>query len=492
MIRKTLFSLLALLLLLAAAMVVRASTLQSRQPAGEGSVHVALDSAGAVERFAGAIRIPTISLEDTQAIDSAAFRALHAYLADNFPLVHANLTRETVSDLSLLYTWPGRDPSLEPVVLMGHQDVVPVIPGTEDGWTYPPFGGVVADGYVWGRGTMDDKVSVLAILEAVETLLREGYTPARTVYLAFGHDEEVGGVQGARAIAQLLADRGAEPYALVMDEGGAVARGMIPGIEGAVALVGIAEKGYANVELLVEGAGGHSSTPPPQTNIGILAEAVSELEEHPFPARLEGPARAMFEYLAPEMSFLPRFVVGNLWILEPVVRRAMLGNRMMASMLRTTTAPTIIEGGVKANVLPIRARAVINHRIIPGETAESVVARDRRVIGDERVRASILGEDHTDPSPVSDPEGAAFQLVARTIKRVLPEEEVVVAPYLVMGGTDAKYYAGRSANVFRFLAAPVEADALERVHGTDERMGISGFLSSVAFFHELIRGADTL
>jgi len=331
---------------------------------------------------------------------------------------------------------------------------------------------------------------MVAILEAVETLLSEGFQPSRTIYLAFGHDEEVGGVRGAVEIAKLLEKRGAEPYAFVVDEGGAVTRDMVPGIKGAVALVGIAEKGYVNLALEVQGPGGHSSTPPASTNIGILAAAITRLEEHPFPAHLEGAARSMFDYLAPEMGFAGGMAFANLWLFEPLVTRMLVADPSSASMVRTTTAVTIIEGGVKANVLPISARAIVIHRIIPGETPETVLERVRTIVDDDRVHVSIHGDDSTSPSPISDPSGPAFQMLAGTIRQVLAGEDVVVAPYLVMGGTDAKYYSGRSANVFRFLPAVLEADALERAHGTDERMSIDGYLTSIRFFQQIIRNSD--
>jgi carboxypeptidase PM20D1 len=406
--------------------------------------------------------------------------------------VHESLTREVVGDLSLLYTWEGTEPDLDPVVFMGHMDVVPVIPGTEEDWTYDPFGGVVADGYVWGRGAMDDKVSVVSVLEAVELLLNEGYRPRRTIYLAFGHDEEVGGPRGARAIAELLSSRGAEPYAFVLDEGGTMADGLVPGVDELVALVGIAEKGYVSLELLVEGEGGHSSMPPAETNIGILAEAITRLQEHPFPVRLDGATREMFAGLAPHMPLLGRVVFANMWLFEPVLERVLAGDPTSAAMLRTTTAPTIIEGGVKANVLPITARAVVNHRIIPGETPETVLARATEIIDDPRVQVRISGDDAQPPSPVSDPHGEAFALIARTIRETNADREVVVAPWLVVGGTDAKYYSGRSDNVFRFLPARFEQDAMTRFHGTDERMDVEGYLSSIRFFHRLIVNADGL
>ncbi|MGD8321750.1 MAG: M20 family peptidase [Gemmatimonadota bacterium] len=494
MIKKLFLTLLAVVVVIAAVVVVRANRMESHQVATDAGppADIQVDADAAARRFAGAIRFPTISHEDVEDTDTATFRALQGYFEETYPLVHQQLKKELVSGLSLLYTWEGRDPDLEPVVLMGHQDVVPVIPGTEEDWEHGPFSGDIADGYVWGRGSMDDKISVVSILEAVEALLAEGFQPRRTIYLAFGHDEEVGGIRGASSIARLLEDRGVGPFAFVIDEGGAVVRGMIPGIEGPVALVGIAEKGYVNTELLVEGAGGHSSTPPDHTNIGILADAITELEEDQFPASYGGAAASMFEYLAPEMSFGARAVFANLWLFRPLVTWVMLHNPETASMVRTTTAVTIIDGGVKANVLPISARAIVNHRVLPGETTESVVARDRTTIGDDRVQVLMHGEDHVDPSPVSDPDSPAFQMLSRTIRQVLAGENVVVAPYLVMGGTDAKYYSGRSKNVYRFIPATITADALKLAHGTNERMSVEGLVASIRFFQQLIRNSDSL
>lgn len=459
MIKKLSLALLSLFGVLAASLVFRAQTMPSLQPQGVAPVSIAVDEAATLQRFAGAIRIPTISHEESEGTDTAQFLALHAYFEETYPLVHEHLARGIGGGLSLLYTWQGSQRDLEPVVLMAHQDVVPVIPGTEEDWRYPPFDGVIADGFVWGRGAMDDKVGVVSILEA---------------------------------IADLLATREVEPYAYVIDEGGLVARGMVPGLDGAVALIGTAEKGYVNLELLVEGDGGHSSTPPESTNIGILTAAISRVEETSFPAHLEDPALESFAYISAGIGFLPRLAFANLWLFRPVVKRLMLMDPSSASSLRTTTAVTIVEGGVKANVLPIRARAVVNHRIRPGKTILSVLERVREVVDDDRVQVRVFGDWGADPSPVSDASGAPFQMLARTIMQIVPDDDVIVAPYVVPGGTDAKYYSGRSRHVFRFLPTPMEADALQRIHGTNERMSKEGFVTSIKFFQQLIRNSDGL
>jgi carboxypeptidase PM20D1 len=425
-------------------------------------------------------------------VDTAAFLGLHDYLEASYPAVHGALRREVINRLSLLYTWEGTDPTAPPAVLMGHLDVVPVIPGTEGDWTHGAFEGVVADGRIWGRGAMDDKSSVVGILEAVEALVKEGHRPRRTIHLAFGHDEEVGGPLGAAAMADSVARRSPE-LSVVLDEGGAVIRDVVPGLPGPVALVGVAEKGFLSVRLRVEGTGGHSSVPPASTTVGILSRAIRELEENPFPLHLDGPARSMMEAVAAEASFGVRLALANLWLTRPMVTRMVAASPEGAAMLRTTTAATMFEAGVKDNVLPITAEAVVNFRIRPGETVESTLARVREVIDDPRVSVTQLYEGAgQDPSPVSRTDGEAFRLLARSIRESLGIEEVPVIPYLVVGGTDAKYYAGRSSNVLRFLPVDFGEAGTEAIHGTDERIPVEGFAGAVRFFHRFIRGLDAL
>jgi carboxypeptidase PM20D1 len=488
---RTVFGVIGFLALcLAAVLVFRTLRYSSLQGSATGEVvQIAIDERAAASRLAASLTFPTISTQDPAQVDSAAFYDLHSYLETTYPLVHSNLERQVVSDLSLLYIWDGRDPALKPVVLMGHVDVVPVIPETEADWTHPPFGGVIGDGFVWGRGAMDDKSSVLAILEAVEALIRDGYQPARTIYLAFGHDEEIGGSNGARVIAELLAERARQGFALVLDEGGAIAEGLMPGIDGPVAIIGIAEKGGVDLTLSVEAEGGHSSMPPEHTSIGILAKAITRLEEDQFPATLDGAALSMFRYIGPEMEFLPRLTLANLWLFKPLVETELLASPQTAAMVRTTTAATIIEGGVKSNVLPIKAMAVVNLRILPGETVESVTERVRQVINDERVHVSGTGRD---PSPISDPESPAFHMVASTLRQVVRDDDLVVSPYLVMGGTDARYYSQLSDNVYRFFPALIDESDIARVHGTNERLSVESFAMSVRYFYQLIKNFDGL
>ncbi len=487
---RTVFGVVGFLALcLAAVLLLRTARFSSVQGDSEQLVEIAIDEREAASRFAATLMFPTISFQEPTQLDSASFRDLHSYIEAAYPLVHSNLQRQIVSGLSLLYTWEGQNSALDPIVLMGHLDVVPVVPGTENDWTHDPFGGIIADGFVWGRGAMDDKSSVVAIFEAVEALLRDGYRPARTIYLAFGHDEEVGGGSGAKVIADLLAGREPGGFGFVLDEGGAIADGLMPGIDGPVAIIGVAEKGGVDLELAVDGQGGHSSMPPENTNIGILANAITRLEENQFPAKLDGAALSMFRYIGPEMEFMPRLMIANLWLFRPLLERELLANPQTAAMVRTTTAATIIEGGVKSNVLPIRARAVVNLRVLPGETVESVTERVRTVIDDDRVQITGNGRE---PSPVSSTDTPAFRVLERTLRQVIGDDDLVVSPYLVMGGTDARYYAELSDKVYRFVPARIDESDLARAHGTNERLSVESFVTSVRYYYQLIRNSDGL
>ncbi len=477
---------------LAVVLVVRTLRIPApASPAAPAGAGVAIDTAAAAERLAGAIRFPTVSYASGGPIDTAAFLGLHQYFVNSFPQVHATLTRELVNGLSLLYTWKGADSTLPPVVLMGHMDVVPVAAPNLPEWTHPPFSGAVADGFVWGRGTLDDKTTVLSTLEAVEGLLREGYRPPRTVYLAFGHDEEVSGRYGARAIVELLVSRGVKP-ALVLDEGGFMAKGVIPGVAGRTAIVGIAEKGYVSLRLRARAAGGHSSTPPGRTAIGALSRAISALEAAPFPSSLDGPTRGTLAAMAPYAPFGQRLVLANLWLTTPLVKLKMRGTPLGAALLHTTTAPTMLAAGIKDNVLPPEAAAVVNFRIRPGETVATVTARVRGVIADSMIVVEPLDSVGVDPSPVSDVNSPAYALITETIRGMAPGERVPVLPYLVMGGTDAKYWSAHSDRAFRFLAVPLGEGDMERLHGVNERVPVADYATSVNFFARLLRGLDRL
>lgn len=472
--------------------VVRTLRVPAPPPARDvAGPQVRLDSATAVAHLAGAVRFRTVSYASGGPIDTAAFRGLHEFLAKSFPKVTATLTRENVNGLSLLYTWRGQDTTLAPVVLMGHMDVVPVPDANLKEWQHDPFSGDVADGYVWGRGTLDDKTTVLSVLEAAEALIGSGYKPSRTIYFTFGHDEEVGGLYGARKIVDLLVSRGVKP-ALVIDEGGFMATGLVPGIPGKVAIVGIAEKGYVTLRLRATAQGGHSSMPPARTAVGAVSRAVAALEANQFPYALAGPTRGMLEAAAPYLPFAPRMAIANLWLTGPLLAKAMSRTPMGAALLHTTTAPTMLSAGVKDNVLPPEATAIVNFRIRPGETVASVKEHVRQVIADPLITVEQIDSAAVDPSPVSDVHSKAYAAISDAIRSLTPGTATPVIPYLVFGGTDAKYWGAHSDKVFRFLAIPLGEGDEARVHGVNERVSVAGYATSVNFFATLLRGLDKL
>lgn len=482
---------LACVVALVGVMAVRAAQLPSPPPPAPAGATIAIDEKVATDRLAGAVRFKTVSYVSGGLIDTAAFLGFHDYLKTAFPLVHSTLKLEKINGLSLLYTWTGIDSSAPPLVLMGHMDVVPVPEPNLPEWKHGPFSGDVAEGYVWGRGTLDDKTTVLAVLEGVEGLLKAGVRPSRTVLLTFGHDEEVGGRFGARAIVDTLVARGVKP-ALVIDEGGFMATGALPGIKGQAAIVGIAEKGYISLRIKATAKGGHSSMPTQRTAVGALSRAIAALEANPFPSELSGPTRGMLQTMAEYSPFSTKMVLGNLWLTSPLVKGMLSKTPLGAAMLHTTTSPTMLNAGVKDNVLPPEATAVVNFRIAPGETQETVMARVRQVINDSLVTVEPTDSARVNPSPVSDVNSAGYKLVANTIRSMAPGKVIPVIPYLVMGGTDAKYWGDHSSSVFRFLAIPLGEGDESRVHGVNERVRASDYATSVGFFSNLIKGLDQL
>ena len=442
--------------------------------------------AGAAERLAGAIRIPTISAENPRSFAGDAFLTFHAHLESAFPLVHSRLRREVVGTHSLLYTWTGADPTAEPILLIGHMDVVPIEPGTENTWVHDPFSGTIVDGFIWGRGAIDNKSAVVGTLEAVETLLAEGFRPSRTVMLAYGHDEEIGGAGGAREIAALLKRRGVR-LEMVLDEGGVIGDGMLAGIREPVALVGVAEKGFVTIELTARTAGGHSSLPPAQSAVGIVSAAVARLEQNPMPARLDGPTRQMFDQVGPEFPMLQRALFANLWLTRPVLIHRLQQTPATNAMVRTTTVATMFQAGTKDNVLPTHARAVINVRILPGDSIRTVTEHISRVVADDRIEITLGGRFSAEPSRISPIDSDAFRALQRTIRSIVPD--AVVAPYLVAVVTDARHYADLSENILRFLPLRLRPGDLKLMHGIDERVGVRDYETAIRTYRQLVMTA---
>lgn len=448
---------------------------------------VAVNADTALAHLVGAVRIPAISRTKYADTDTVPFDQLRAYLQRTFPLVHQQLKHQAVNHYGLLYEWPGTDPALKPLLLLAHQDVVPVLPGTEAQWTRPPFGGQQAGGYLYGRGTLDDKLNVIGQLEAVEYLLRTGFRPRRTVLLAFGHDEETMGRRGAGALAALIRPRYPQ-LEMVLDEGGTIKTDGVAGIMQPVALVGISEKGYLSLVLSAIGQGGHSSMPPPLTSVGRVAAAVARLEAEPFPARLGGGIGSTLTYLTPAVPFGQRLVFANQWLFGPLIKKKLAAGPVTNAAIRTTTAPTIISGGAKDNVLPISATATINFRLLPGDSIAAVLRRVREIIADSAVQVRPLAAGQ-EASPVSRTDNVAFGTLHRTIKSVFPQ--VLVAPYTVLGATDARTYAALCPQAtYRFSPLPMNQQAIESMHGTNERLRTTDYPAVIRFYAALIRNVQ--
>ncbi|MBK9150068.1 MAG: M20/M25/M40 family metallo-hydrolase [Saprospiraceae bacterium] len=437
--------------------------------------------------LAKALTFRTVSYADPALLDSVQFYAFIEFVRNTYPEVHKNLSLEMINEFALLYKWEGTDSSLKPALLMGHYDVVPVIQGTEQYWENPPFSGNVKDDFIYGRGAMDDKTTVIAILEALEYLVAKGYKPRRSYYIAFGHDEEVLGRYGAASIAKKLQEREIS-LEFVVDEGGIIKTDGMAGLSKAVALVGVAEKGYVTLQLTATGEGGHSSMPPPQTSIGMLAEAIDRLQKRPFKAGLGGATGYMLDYIAPEMPFMKRLAMSNTWITGGILQSSFAQSNSGNAMIRTTIAPTILDAGIKENVLPVDAIAKINFRILPGNSVEEVIAHVRKAINNDKINIEIVGNSGTEPSMVSDTASVGFRLLHRTIKELFPE--VLVAPYLVVGATDSRYFTGLTSSIYRFMPIRLSDEDLKRVHGTNERIHKNDFINVVAFYAELILNDD--
>ncbi len=443
----------------------------------------AIDADRAAARLAAAIRIPTISRDAGVVEDPAAFAALHDFLAESYPLTHAAMRREIVVGHTLMFTLEGADPALKPLMLLAHQDVVPVEEGTEGAWPAPPFSGDIVDGFVVGRGAADDKGSLIAILEATEALFAEGFRPRRTLILGFGHDEETGGL-GAQAMARLLTERDQKPW-MVVDEGMAIIEDF-PLTGEPVALIGVAEKGYMSVRVTARATGGHSSTPPPDSAAERLSRAIVALRERPFPASLEdGPAPVLLETLAPRLGLLERVVIANRWAFGALLEAQLAADSASDALLRTTIAPTIVHGGTKENVLPQEMHAIVNLRLHPRDTRESALAWLRESVKDiEGVTIEIEG-DANEPSPVSRMDSESYALLASAARAASPPG-AAVAPMLVLGGTDSRYFAGVAENVYRFAGWVAARDDLSRIHGDGERMSVDNMGRLSRFYAQLI------
>ena len=437
------------------------------------------------KNLSDAIKIKTISNVDESKVDWAAFDELHALFEERYPLIHKTLKKEVVGKASLLYTWEGKNPDLDPIALLGHQDVVPVSAGTEQDWEHEPFSGDVADGYIWGRGAVDMKNHVVGVLEAVETLLEDGFVPERTVLLCFGHNEEVVASpdNGAKKISALLESRGVRLDS-VLDEGGAILPIKVPGIiDKNLAGIGIAEKGYCDYRISLTAKGGHSSTPPNHTALGKMADVIKDIENNQFKSEITSIVDGLLDKVGRNTSFLARNVLCNAKYLKPVLKVVMSNIPQAASFVRTTTAVTMAEGSPQANVLPQKASVAVNFRVMPGMTIADVKTHLQKVIKNKNVEIELIGGQ--EPSNISPTDSRAFKAIEEICFRM--NNKNVAAPYLVMGGTDARNYQNICDNVYRYSPFMLDPKLLGTMHGTNERIEIASFEDGLAFFKRYIK-----
>jgi len=444
-----------------------------------------VNTARAVRSLSEAVQVRTVSFSDRTLMDLGEFDRFHALLERLYPLIHERL-HKTALGHSLFYLWKGSDTAhgchgsqgKKPVALMSHMDVVPA---DEDGWEHPPFSGAVADGYVWGRGSIDMKFGLITILEAIEELLEEGFVPSRDIYMISSCDEETGGQSSICQIAERLGSEGVR-FDWVLDEGGVVGEGMMSGVDKPLAAVGVAEKGYLDLELSVGMEGGHSSMPGRTTSVGLLSQAIARLAARQMPSRLVGPVREFFKQVSPHVGLGRRLVFANTSLFAPLIKRVMLGSPETAAMIRTTTAPTMISGSAKPNVLAARASAVVNFRLLPGDTVRDVVSHVTKVVGDNRVEIKVLAESPA--STVSPMDGLGFRLIEKCIGQHYPD--AVVVPYLLTGSTDSKSLEPLASGVYRFTPCRLTKKDITRMHGVNERVSTENIEKAVRFFKTVI------
>ena len=405
MIKRLAYFLFFLIVLLVVIITINTLRQGSKQLTVTPAAVIQLDEAAAADRLAKALRFKTISSLDPAKQASAEFDQLHLHLRLSFPLVHSTLKLETIGAASLLYKWEGSDAKAKPILLMAHQDVVPIAPDTEKNWQQAPFDGVISNGYIWGRGAWDDKGNLFAMMEAIETLLSKGFIPRQTIYLAFGHDEEIGG-QGAKQIASVLKTRGLR-FDYILDEGLLITEGILQGLAPSAALIGIAEKGYVTVKLGLDATPGHSSMPSQKTAIGMMSVALVRLENKQFPGEIRGVAQQMFATIAPEMSGLHRVLLSNLWLFKPLVEHELSKASASNASLRTTTALTTIHAGNKDNVLPGHIDATVNFRTLPGDTQANVVQHVKETLANEDITLTVA-EGNSESSAISPTDSVAY------------------------------------------------------------------------------------
>ncbi len=446
---------------------------------------VFINSADALANLSESITYKTVSYDDSSNFDAVTFLSFHKFLKRTYPLTFNSLSERIFSDYSILLKWESQeDFPVNPILLMAHIDVVPA--DDIENWSENPFSGTIKDNYIIGRGTIDDKSSLIAILESIEYLIANGFTPNRDIYFSFGHDEENSGKMGNGVIANTLEEEGVY-FDFVLDEGSIITEDIFNDVNSPVAIIGVAEKGYVTIELTSEYHAGHSSMPGDATTIGKLASAINKLQKYQMPSELISPIKYFIDYIGPELSSKEKFIFSNSYLLSSSILSKW--ESTFPAMVRTTMAPTIIKGGHKSNILPHTAKATINFRIRQGNTINDVKNHVISIINDDDIKFRVLDKDSSsNPSKVSSISSPSFNVIHKTIKERFPE--VIVAPGLVLGATDSRHFQKISKDIYRFMPIKLSSSELSMFHGHNEKISVNEYLEMIQFYIQLIKNIN--
>ncbi len=452
-----------------ALLVIRAGRLKPIEHIYEKlETDLSIDLISTVAKLKKAIICRTVSYSDYSKYDFDEFNKFNNMMRELFPAVHDNMDLEIVNGYSLLYKWKGSDKSLNPGLFMAHIDVIPIEEETENDWKYPPFSGEIADGFVWGRGTMDIKLQIITMMESCEKLISEGFIPNRTIYFAFGHDEEADGSNGARLIAEKLEKENIH-LEFVNDEGGCINKGIFASVKKPIAFIGVAEKGFLNIKVDIYGRGGHTSTPPENSSLGLAAKAICRLEKKKMKLHFTKPAHKMIISLGRHMGFASRLIIANLWLFKHLfIKIFSTSGTTGEAMLRTTITPTMARGSMEPNILPQVSSFTVNCRILQGETMEDVIKHIEKACRGMEYRIKILR--HEEPSPLSPTDSEIFKKIAGTVRGY--NEKTAIIPYFMVAGTDSVKYEKICRDIIKFSPYSIEMQDMKRIHGTNERISL--------------------